>query len=350
MNSCTERSMMTRIGRRLSHWLAVTGWIAAAFAIGAPATRAADEHALLALPADVMQFLGIYAAKDLGFWKKEGLEVDTVFIAGVGSFNAVVSGSADFSVSSGVALTRAAAHGQRMLAIANMIDKPVWSVVVSNEVAAAGHFDPKAPLAERARLMQGKRMGIDAVNSVVHAYLRAVAKIGGLDPDSITVAPLQPADTLAAFARHAIDGFVAGTPWPQQVLEEGTGVVIASPTAGDPPWISPNGSGVIVTRPQFCVEHRSICIKMGRGLVAGARFIHDQPDAALALMKRRFDKMSPGVIERSFKVVQLGTPVPPAMTAAVLANSERLNIEAGLMKPEDRLKSYDGLFTDEFVR
>lgn len=325
-------------------------WAVAMVAATATPACAEDEHALMALPADVMQFLGIYAAQDLGFWKAEGLDVKTVFIAGVGSFNAVVSGSADFSVSSAVALTRAASHGQRMLAIANMIDKPVWSIVISNEVAAAGHFDPKAPLAQRARLMQGKKMGIDAVSSVVHAYLRAVAKAGGLDPESIVIAPLQPADTLAAFSRKALDGFVAGTPWPQQVLQEGTGVVIASPTLGDPDWIAPNGSGVVVTRPQFCVEHRSICIKMGHGLVAGARFIHEKPDEARALMKKHFEKIDAGVIDRAFKVVQIGTPVPPVMVAAVLKNSERLNVEAGLMAPSDQLASYDGLFTDEFVR
>ncbi len=337
---------MRTIIRRASLAIAMS----ALTALAAVPARAEDEHALMALPAEVMQFLGIYAAQDLGFWRREGLEVKTVFIAGVGSFNAVVSGSADFSVSSAVALTRAAAHGQRMLALANMIDRPVWSIVISKEIADAAHFDPAAPLAERGRLMQGKRMGVDAVNSVVHAYLRAVAKAGDIDPESVIVAPLQPADTLAAFARHALDGFVAGTPWPQQVVQDGTGVVIASPINNDPDWIAPNGSGVVVTGPQFCAEHRSICVKLGRGLVAGAIFIHEQPAEALALMRKHFDKIDPAVIERSFKVVQAGTPVPPVMVSAVLANSERLNIEAGLMAPTERLQSYDGLFTDEFVR
>ena len=323
--------------------------LAGACAWAAPA-RAEDDHALMTLPADVMQFLGIYAAQDLGFWKREGLDVKTVFIAGVGSFNAVVSGAADFSVSSGAALTRAAAHGQRMVAIANMIDKPVWGVVVRKEIAEAAHFDPKAPLAERARMLAGKKMGVDAVNSVVHAYLRVIEKAGGIDVDSAVFAPMQPPDALASFARGAIDGFVAGPPWPQRVLQDGSGVVIASPTTNDPDWIVPNGSGVVVVRPQYCAEHRAICVKMGRGLLAGAKFIHDDPAEALALMKRHFNKIDPAVIERSFKVVQLGTPVPPKMSEAVLRNSERLNIDAGLMSPADRLKSYDGLFTDEYVR
>jgi ABC-type nitrate/sulfonate/bicarbonate transport system substrate-binding protein len=321
----------------------------ALLALAAPAS-AEDEHALMALPADVMQFLGIYAAQDLGFWKHEGLEVKTVFIAGVGSFNAVVSGAADFSVSSSAALTRAAAHGQRMLAIANMIDKPVWGVVVSKKIADAAHFDPKAPLAERARILNGKKMSIDAVNSVVDAYLRVIEKAGGIDLDRAVFAPMQPPAAFAAFARGALDGFVAGPPWPQRVEQDGTGVIIASPVTNDPDWIVPNGSGVVVTRPQYCAEHRSICVKMGRGLAAGAKLIHDDPAQALALMKRHFNKIDPAVIDRAFKVVQLGTSVPPKMTEAVLANSERLNIESGLMSASDRLKSYDGLFTDAYVR
>jgi ABC-type nitrate/sulfonate/bicarbonate transport system substrate-binding protein len=312
--------------------------------------RAEDEHTLMALPANVMQFLGIYAAQDLGFWKDQGLDVKTQLITGIGSFNAVIAGSADFSVSSAASLTRAAAKGQRMLSIANMIDKPVWVIVVSKEIAEAAHFDPKAPLAERAKILAGKKMSVDGINSVIHGYLKVIAKAGGVDPDSMTVAPLAPSETLAAFARHAIDGFVNGPPWPQTVLQEGTAVAIASPLTGDPDWIAPNGSGVIVTRPQFCAEHRSICMKMGKGLAQGARFIHEKPAEALALLKKHFDKIDPAVVERAFQGVVSGTPVPPIMTAAVLGNSEHLNIEAGLMAASDQLSSYDGLYTDEFVK
>jgi len=332
----------------------VRRWLAAFLALTLLATaspgRAEDEHALIALPADVMQFLGIYAAQDLGFWKSQGLEVKTQLITGIGSFNAVVAGSADFSVSSAASLTRAAAKGKRMLAIANMIDKPVWVIVVSKEIAEAAHFDPKTPLAQRAKILAGKKMSVDGINSVIHGYLKVIARAGGVDPESMTIAPLAPSETLAAFSRHAIDGFINGPPWPQIVLQQGTAVAVASPLTGDPDWIAPNGSGVIVTRPQFCAEHRSVCAKMGKGLAEGARFIHEKPPEALALLKKHFDKIDPAVVERAFQGVVAGTPVPPRMTEAVLRNSERLNIEAGLMAASDQLGSYDGLSTDEFVK
>ena len=56
-------------------------------------------------------------------------------------------------MSSGLTLNRAAAHGQRMLAIANTIDKLPGEVILRKDVAEAIHFDPKAPLAARAQMM-----------------------------------------------------------------------------------------------------------------------------------------------------------------------------------------------------
>jgi hypothetical protein len=45
-----------------------------------------------------------------------------------------------------------------------------------------------------------------------------------------------------------------------------------------------------------------------------------------------------------------GTPRPPAVTRADLENAETYNVDAGLLKADEKLKSYDGLFTDEYVR
>jgi hypothetical protein len=44
------------------------------------------------------------------------------------------------------------------------------------------------------------------------------------------------------------------------------------------------------------------------------------------------------------------SPNPPRVTAKAIENTERLNIEAGLLKPQDKLASYDGIATDEFLR
>jgi NitT/TauT family transport system substrate-binding protein len=328
----------------------------AALAIGGtlallPPARAEMEHATLALPADGMHFLALYAAQDFHFLEQQGLDLKIVFIAGIGSFNAVVSGAADFSVGSGASLARAAARGQRMLAIANMSSRPTWAVAVRKDIADAAHFDPQAPLATRAQVLKGLRMGIGGINTVAHAYLKVIARAGGVDPDNgMVVAAMQPPDIIAALSRKAIDGFVDGPPWPQKTVQDGTTVIIAEGIAGDPDWLAPIGSGVIITRPQTCTEHRSLCEKMGRGVAMGARFIHEHSPEAAESLKKRFPQVDAIALARSLTIVQMATPDPPLVEEAAIRNGDRVNVEAGLLAESDMLKSYKELFDNEFVR
>ena len=51
-----------------------------------------------------------------------------------------------------------------------------------------------------------------------------------------------------------------------------------------------------------------------------------------------------------FAEVRKGAPRPPVAGRADLENAELYNIGAGLLKPEEKLKSYAGLYTDEYVK
>jgi len=313
-------------------------------------TRAEVEHATLAVPATVVLFLFEYVAEDQHIYEQQQLDVKPTLIVGVGSINAVIAGSSDFSISSGGSLTRAASHGQRLLAIANMNDHNGQDLVIRKDVAEAAHFDPKAPLAERAKILKGKTIGIDGVGSVVDSIVKVVSKEGGVDPASVTVSPMQPADTLAAFARHAIDGFAGGPPWSQQVMVEGSAVIVASGVAGEPKQFDPIGSSMILTRPDFCKQHQSICVKMGHAMKLAADFIHAHPDESIAILKKRFANVPDPALKASYEAVRDMTPKPPAPNAKELANAEDMNVAAGFMKAEDKLKTYDGLFTAEFAK
>ena len=58
----------------------------------------------------------------------------------------------------------------------------------------------------------------------------------------------------------------------------------------------------------------------------------------------------PGVIERSFATIEKSMPAKPVIVEAAVSNSDRLNIEAGFMKPDEKLGSYSDLFTNEYVQ
>ena len=105
----------------------------------------------MAVPVAGLAFSLGYLADDLNLWEKHGIKVKTVQISGIGAMNSVIAGSTDFTQSSGSAVTRAAARGQRLLGIVGTINRPSAQIVLRKELAEAAGFDPKAPLASARR-------------------------------------------------------------------------------------------------------------------------------------------------------------------------------------------------------
>ena len=327
------------------------GLVALSLAAQGSAYAQAPEKTIVSLPAENFGFLPFYVAQDQHIFERQGLAVQKVVLAGVGTTNGVISGAADFGFSNGASLTRAAAHGQKLLAIAIMTDKPVWAIIMSKNVAEAAHFDPDAPLAQRAKVFAAAHnFAIDSVNSVGHALTRIIEKIGGVDPDALPVTALGGPEAIAAFSRNAVDGFVSNPPWSEQILATGNAVIIANSLTGDPDWMTPFGGGVVVTRPQLCAEHRSLCAKMGRSLVEAVAFVHEHKPEALAVLRAHFPQIDAGVTEKSFAAIEKAMPAKPVIVEAAISNSDRLNIEAGFMKPAEKLSSYSDLFTNEYVQ
>ncbi len=343
---------MIKTTRRVGLTFAAAGFLGVVMScLSSGEARAEMEHTVASLPAENFGFLPFYVAQDAHLFEQQELQVTKVVLPGVGTTNGVISGSVNFGFSNGASLTRAAARGQKLLAIALTSDKPAWQIVMRKALAEEAHFDPKASLAERAKAMaKAHAFAIDTVNSVGHALVRVVAKIGGLDPDKMPVTPMLSSEAIQAYSRHAIDGFVSNAPWTQQILAGGTAVVIADGLAGDPPWLTPFALGLVITRPEFCLEHRSICMKMGHSLAAAVTFIHEHKAESIAILEKRFPQIDRAVMEPSFDVVEKAMPPVPAVTEAAISNADRLNIEAGFMKPQEKLGSYKDLYTNDFVR
>ena len=97
-------------------------------------------------------------------------------------------------------------------------------------------------------------------------------------------------------------------------------------------------------------------------LTGGAAYVQDlriegmvhgrivRPPDARALLKKRFESFDETLLAAAFAEIRKGTPRPPVVTKADLENAELYNIGAGLLRPEEKMKSYDGLYTDEYVR
>jgi NitT/TauT family transport system substrate-binding protein len=306
------------------------------------------EEAIMAVPVVGLAFSLGYLADDLNLWEKHGVRMKTVEISGIGAMNSVISGSTQFTQSSGSAITRAAARGQRLLTIVETLDRPSVQVVLRKDLAAG--FDPKAPLEKRAQALLGRTIAVDAINSIIHADVRFLAKRAGFDPEDIRIAVLQPPNMLVSLQTKAIDGFAMAPPWAQKPVLDGEAVMIASGPAGDPPELAPFVNTAVATKPETCEKRRALCEGVGRTFREAVALMLDRPGETLPLLRKRFAQFDERQIAAAFEDIRKITPRSLLVTKAGLENAELFNIEAGLLKPEEKLKSYDGLFTDQFVR
>jgi ABC-type nitrate/sulfonate/bicarbonate transport system substrate-binding protein len=321
---------------------------AALFAALAPARAQDLDDATLAYPNVAFTFAAAYLAEDLGLFTKHGLRLKTLVIAGPGATNAVISGSAEFALSSTTVQTRAAARGQRLLSIANPTDRPVVQIILRKELVP--NFDAKAPLNDRVRLLRGRTIAVDAIGSIIHGYPLMLAKRAGVDFNDLRISPMAPPTALAAFQTKQIDGFAMSMPWPIGPALEGSATVITSGIDGDPADMMPFGMATLVTKPETCEKRKSICMKMGRAMAEAVTYLRDHPTETLALLKKRFATLDDKVLAAGFEQIRKATPRVPITERAALENGEIYSIDAGLLKPEDKLKSYDGLYTDEYVK
>lgn len=332
------------------------GLIATAVAIAAsivpPAARAQQKpiDVIIALPSPTLTFSAPFLAEDAGLYKAEGLNVSHRMLVGVEAVNAVIAGSADFTVSTGPVFLRANAKGQALLAVANLIDKPLVELVLRRDVYDALGVTPATSLAERGRLLKGKTIAIQGVGSIIHVWERVVAARGGLDPETdVRIAPLDPPAMLAALQTKAVDGFATSPPYTTQAVLDGSAMMYASAAQGIAPDLIPFPYGLVMTKPSTCQPDPDKCRRVVHALAAATKMIREQPDKALAILAPRFKTMDPTVLAAAWKTVSQAHAADLRVTAAILATGDKVNVEAKLLKPEDQLKSYTGLYTDKYL-
>ena len=133
-------------------------------------------------------------------------------------------------------------------------------------------------------------------------------------------------------------------------MVDGLSVVIASGPEGDPPNAIDFAYNVILAKPETCQKRRPVCIGMGQVMKEAVAYMHSNPvggprDPGQEVSQPRAKADRSGV---------RGNPEPtlnmPDRTKQSLKNADDFNVEAGMMKADAKLKSYDGLYTDEFVK
>ena len=329
--------------------------LAAAFAAVsslAPAAGAQQkEETSLALPALTAFFASTYIAADAGFWVKHGLDVKLTQITGIGAMNAVLSSSVDFSNSSGPSIIRSNIRGQKLVAIGSTLDALPFELVVRKEIADKAGITLQTAIDKRAAALKGRKVSVDSPNTIVHGWLRYFARKGGISAErDMTVAMMQPEVALAGLKSGEIDGAVLSTPFSAAAERQGTGKIVASSLSGDFPEMLPFTFNVIPARPDFCTQKPSVCQKLMDGYFDALNYIKDNPKESLAILQKRMSGIDPADLASAFEHVAKWTPRTSKVIVAGLEHSQELMLAGQMIKDDEKLSSFDAIYTNKFTK
>jgi ABC-type nitrate/sulfonate/bicarbonate transport system substrate-binding protein len=334
--------MNTRIGLG-----AALGLLAAV----APMRPSAAEDVSFSLPVVSLTVASIYVADDLGYWKSAGLNLTFPVIPGIGSTNAVLAGSIDFTISAGPTMIRANARGQKLVALATTLDRVQQEIVLSKSAAAASGITEASPLAQKAQALRGKRMAVDSFNSVVHSYLRYFARKGGVDPDrDITVTNAQGPVMLAGLKSGSIDGFVLSLPWTVIPVADGSAIKLVSSPRGDLPELEPFTYTVVVAKPDTCDKRPIVCEKLVAGLAKAQTYMREHPKESIAILQKHIKGTDPAVFEQAYELMRASTPKTPRTEEAGMVKAQDYMVATGMMTAQEKLASLRDLFTNKYIK
>lgn len=315
-------------------------------ALGSPTQAAAMEHTSVSLPATTVTFLPVYVAKDMGMWKKLGLDVTVHNITGMGTTNAMLAGSVDFAVQSGASLIRGNIHGRHMEGIALMASGVDFAIVGSPSLLKG--LPANASVKERIARLKGKKVSVDSPNTVVDIVLRYFAAKDNLNAKTdMTEVYMQPTEAIAALKSGAIQAAVLNYPWIETALRLGN-VMVAS-GATDVPELLPTVATTTTTRKGFCKSHESICVKLAEGYVEAHKFIHEHPQQALEVAMKRMPGANKADLENSLKELVKTTPLVPKYEEANFFHVQQFMIFGGILKKDEAQKNFDSMFTNKYV-
>lgn len=186
-------------------------------------------------------FLAVDYAKLTGIFASEGLDVEQIATRGAGpDLGALVSGDVEFNLSPGVNQINAIIGNRDVITIGNLVNRSLIGLVVNKAVMEKRGISPDAPLAERAKVMAGLKMGMTQPGSLTDRQIRHLARIGGVPESAITIVSLGGAASLvAAFEKGDIDGYAIATPFDRIQVARGRAVMVLDNARGDDPSIDP---------------------------------------------------------------------------------------------------------------
>jgi NitT/TauT family transport system substrate-binding protein len=238
-----------------------------------PAMALAQRKALrVSYPAPVTVYLPLWVASDVGFFRKNGLEVELVHVGSSPiAMAAYLSGEIDILGGGGSAGPNAYLRGQRDL---------VFFAAMNNKFVFVIYAHPSITSVAGVR---GKRVGVTRFGGTLDFATRHYLKLSGLDPGrDVTMVQLGRAqDILSGLMAGSVDVGTMAFPYDLKAKEGGFRELADLTQSG-----ARYASSSFLARRRFLIENKPAVEAFIRAIIEAQHYIRTRRDESLKILAR----------------------------------------------------------------
>lgn len=291
--------------------------VSMAVMLGTASMARASEKVTFVMAGDALFNIVQYVAEDGGFLRNEGVVPDIVnVVGGPRQVAAILGKSADVAPLGFPSVVNAASQGGEIVAIATTYDVLSIALVLSNDAVRRTGITDGMPIDEKVKRLRGLRLGITSAGAGTDTMARALFAARGMNPDKeVTIQPLgAPENIITAFSKGVTDGFFYTSPMPETAVARGLGKIVIEPLTGEVPELNGMLYVVLATSRHNLANKRPQVEAVVRAYAKAMKFIHEKPDEARRITRKRFPDVDEGIFNAAFAKYVRGVPTSPLIT------------------------------------
>jgi NitT/TauT family transport system substrate-binding protein len=229
--------------------------------------------------------LPLWMAKDAGFYAREGLDVEQIWIQGNPSTSALIAGEIDLLYCIPHNVIGAMANGADLQFIASIYNRMQYRIVA-------------APGIDRVEQLKGKLLGIARIQDVSHFYVRLALKKFGMnaDTDIRVIATGGQSDRTLALKNGRVAATILNPAYAMSLERDGFKTILDIETLNFPVV-----GNMTAARRLFLKEQRPVAVRFIRALVASMRKIQEDPELSKKILARNLRLQDKAIIEENYR-------------------------------------------------
>jgi NitT/TauT family transport system substrate-binding protein len=175
-------------------------------------------------------------------------------------------------------------------------------LVVANRILQGTNVTPSSPLADRYRVLRGKKLGISTPGSPSDIFLRVMLKGAGIDPDKdVTLVRVGSiAGLFAALKSGQVDGYILSPPSPQQAESAGVGTILVRNTRGEDPSIAKLSYVNLCAAQDYVSKNPAVIRAWTKSIQQANDWMRTHQDETEQILSKRFPDVDPNTWKVGF--------------------------------------------------